>query len=62
MNKAVKVELKVVLTRENRIFEEYQNTGDGSDTSARVTETTATASVTKGQLWPNGYSWIDTSY
>ncbi|KAH8668450.1 pectin lyase fold/virulence factor [Xylariales sp. PMI_506] len=44
------------------IFEEYGNTGDGSSTSARVYETTATAAVTKSQLWPNGYSWIDTSY
>ncbi|KAH8655848.1 pectin lyase fold/virulence factor [Xylariales sp. PMI_506] len=44
------------------VFEEYENTGDGASTSARVYETTATAAVTKGQLWPNGYSWIDTSY
>lgn len=44
------------------IFEKYQNTGDGSNTSERVTETTATASVTKKQLWPDGYDWIDTTY
>ncbi|KAH8901333.1 carbohydrate esterase family 8 protein [Thozetella sp. PMI_491] len=44
------------------IFEEYSNTGDGSDTGSRVTETVATSAVTKSQLWPNGYSWIDTSY
>ncbi|KAI1864108.1 uncharacterized protein JN550_009128 [Neoarthrinium moseri] len=44
------------------IFQEYQNTGDGSGTSQRVTGTVATTAVTKKQLWPNGYSWIDTSY
>ncbi|KAI8629140.1 carbohydrate esterase family 8 protein [Xylariaceae sp. FL1651] len=44
------------------IFEEYQNTGDGSSTSNRVMETTAISSVSKGTLWPNGYSWINTSY
>ncbi|KUI60218.1 putative pectinesterase A [Cytospora mali] len=44
------------------IFEEYENTGDGSSTSDREYETTATAAVTKSELWPDGYSWIDTSY
>ncbi|ROV90134.1 hypothetical protein VPNG_09806 [Cytospora leucostoma] len=44
------------------IFEEYENTGNGSSTSDRDYETTATAAVTKAQLWPDGYSWIDTSY
>ncbi|ROV91875.1 hypothetical protein VMCG_09179 [Cytospora schulzeri] len=44
------------------IFEEYDNTGDGSDTSDRVYETTASSAVTKSQLWPDGWSWIDTSY
>ncbi|KAI0142683.1 carbohydrate esterase family 8 protein [Xylariaceae sp. FL1272] len=44
------------------IFEEYENTGDGSSTSSRVTETTAGAAVTKSQLWPLGYSWINTTY
>ncbi|KAK7739654.1 hypothetical protein SLS53_005621 [Cytospora paraplurivora] len=44
------------------IFEEYDNTGNGSSTSDREYETTATAAVTKAQLWPDGYSWIDTSY
>ncbi|KAI1120378.1 pectin lyase fold/virulence factor [Nemania abortiva] len=44
------------------IFEEYQNTGDGSSTSSRVYETVTSTAVTKSVLWPNGYSWIDTSY
>ncbi|KAL7629495.1 hypothetical protein AAE478_001016 [Parahypoxylon ruwenzoriense] len=44
------------------IFQEYGNTGNGSPTSSRVYGTVATAAVTKSQLWPNGYSWIDTSY
>lgn len=44
------------------IFEEFGNTGAGSDTSARVNETVATAAVTMAQLWPNGYSWINATY
>ncbi|TRX90476.1 hypothetical protein FHL15_008645 [Xylaria flabelliformis] len=44
------------------IFQEYQNTGDGSSTSSRVYETATSTAVTKSVLWPNGYSWIDTSY
>ncbi|KAI1734898.1 pectin lyase fold/virulence factor [Xylaria scruposa] len=44
------------------IFQEYQNTGDGSSTSSRVYETATNTAVTKSALWPNGYSWIDTSY
>ena len=46
----------------DRIYQEYSNTGAGSSTSGRQMETAATASVTKSQVWPNGYSWIDTSY
>ncbi|KAH8902734.1 putative pectin methylesterase [Coniochaeta sp. PMI_546] len=44
------------------IFEEYSNTGDGASTASRVYLTQATAAVTKSQLWPNGYGWIDSSY
>ncbi|KAH9209142.1 pectin lyase fold/virulence factor [Leptodontidium sp. 2 PMI_412] len=44
------------------IFEEWSNTGASSSTSSRLYYTEATAPVTKGQLWPLGYSWIDTSY
>ncbi|KAH8736581.1 carbohydrate esterase family 8 protein [Ilyonectria robusta] len=44
------------------IFEEFGNTGAGSSTTSRQYLTAATAIVTKSQLWPNGYSWIDTSY
>ncbi|KAF3763311.1 family 8 carbohydrate esterase [Cryphonectria parasitica EP155] len=43
-------------------FEEYENTGAGSDTSERVNETVATAAVTMAQLWPDGYSWINATY
>ncbi|KAF3400436.1 putative pectinesterase A [Talaromyces pinophilus] len=45
------------------IFEEYGNTGDGSNTSDRVEETTATAAVTKTQLWDDTWAdWIDTTW
>lgn len=44
------------------IFEEFENTGAGSDTSQRVNETVATAAVTMAQLWPEGYGWIDSTY
>ncbi|KAH7413106.1 carbohydrate esterase family 8 protein [Cadophora sp. MPI-SDFR-AT-0126] len=44
------------------IFMEFQNTGAGSSTSARLYYTPSTAAVTKSALWPLGYSWIDTSY
>lgn len=44
------------------IFEEYDNTGDGAGTSARLYETKAAAAVTMAQLWPDGYSWIDSTY
>lgn len=44
------------------IFEEFRNMGDGSNTSVRVNETVATAAVTMAQLWPNGFSWINSTY
>ncbi|KAF2763412.1 pectinesterase [Pseudovirgaria hyperparasitica] len=44
------------------VYMEYQNTGDGSNTSARKYLTASKASVTKGQLWGGDTSWIDTSY
>uniref|UniRef100_A0A093VIU4 Pectinesterase n=1 Tax=Talaromyces marneffei PM1 TaxID=1077442 RepID=A0A093VIU4_TALMA len=45
------------------IFEEYDNTGDGSSTSYRVEETRATAAVTKTQLWGDTWAdWIDTTW
>jgi pectinesterase len=44
------------------IFEEYQNTGDGSSTAGRKFLTKANAAVSKGTLWNRNTSWIDTSY
>jgi pectinesterase len=45
------------------IFEEYNNSGDGSSTSAKLYETTATAAVTKDTLWGSGWKdWTDTTY
>ena len=43
------------------IYEEFENTGDGSDTSERLYLTEATEAVTKEVLFGD-YSWIDTSY
>ncbi|KAF4551802.1 Pectinesterase-like protein 5 [Elsinoe fawcettii] len=43
-------------------FMEFQNTGDGSNTSARKYLTKATAAVTKSQLWPGTSTWWDNSY
>ncbi|KAH7076342.1 carbohydrate esterase family 8 protein [Paraphoma chrysanthemicola] len=43
-------------------YMEYKNTGAGSSTSARKYTTTATAPVTKSQLWGGDTTWIDTSY
>lgn len=37
------------------IFKEYNNSGDGSRTSARVYETTANAAVSNGTLWGSGW-------
>lgn len=44
------------------IFEEFENSGAGSDTSARVNETVAAAAVTMQQLWPDGVNWINSTY
>lgn len=44
------------------IFEEYQNTGDGSSTASRKYETKATAAVSKSVLWNGDVDWIDKSY
>ncbi|KAI9727875.1 MAG: hypothetical protein M1834_007921 [Cirrosporium novae-zelandiae] len=50
-------------TPEDRTFEEYENSGDGSDTSEREYETSTTSAVTKTTLFGSGYKgWIDTSY
>ncbi|KAH8662402.1 pectin lyase fold/virulence factor [Xylariales sp. PMI_506] len=47
----------------NPIFEEYNNNGAGSSTSARVLETVATTGVSKDTLWGSGWKdWVDTSY
>jgi hypothetical protein len=37
--------------RNLRVYEEYENTGAGSTTTARLYETKATAAVTYSQLW-----------
>jgi pectinesterase len=55
--------LKMVTDVNDRIFEEYNNSGAGSSTASRVYETTATAAVSKKVLWGGDYdSWIDASY
>ncbi|PMD44821.1 carbohydrate esterase family 8 protein [Hyaloscypha variabilis F] len=43
-------------------FEEFENTGAGSDTSDRLYETVATASVTYSALWGGSSSWADLSF
>lgn len=45
-----------------RIFEEYDNTGDGSDTSQRVMETTLTSMIQLSTVIPDYGDWIDESY
>ncbi|KAF9891455.1 hypothetical protein FE257_003921 [Aspergillus nanangensis] len=44
------------------IFMEYENTGAGSDTSARLYETAASAAVSKSQLWGGDAGWYDRTY
>ncbi|KAH9222725.1 pectin lyase fold/virulence factor [Leptodontidium sp. 2 PMI_412] len=45
------------------IYEEYNNSGDGSDTSDRLYLTAATGPVSKDTLYGSGWKdWIDTSY
>lgn len=47
----------------SRIFEEWNNSGDGSSTSARVYETVAAGAVSKETLWGSDWkTWVDTSY
>jgi pectinesterase len=47
----------------DRIFEEWNNSGAGSSTSARVYETVATGPVSKSTLYGSDWKdWIDTSY
>ncbi|KAE9364128.1 carbohydrate esterase family 8 protein [Stipitochalara longipes BDJ] len=43
-------------------FEEYDNTGAGSTTTARKYETSATAAVTYDTLWGGSSSWADLSF
>ncbi|KAJ5813784.1 uncharacterized protein N7503_000534 [Penicillium pulvis] len=45
------------------LYYEYDNTGDGSDTSDRLYETSITAGVTKTTVLGSGYgNWIDETY
>lgn len=44
------------------IFEEWDNTGAGSNTTQRVQETNSTGPVSMSELWPGGYDWIDPEY
>ncbi|KAJ5560209.1 pectinesterase A [Penicillium frequentans] len=45
------------------LYYEYDNTGDGSDTSSRLYETSITAGVTKTTVLGSGYGdWIDETY
>ncbi|GIK07206.1 hypothetical protein Aspvir_002862 [Aspergillus viridinutans] len=45
------------------LYYEYNNTGAGSDTSARVYETSISAAVTKDTVLGSGWkTWIDTTY
>ncbi|KAJ5663263.1 pectinesterase A [Penicillium longicatenatum] len=45
------------------LYYEYDNTGDGSDTSDRLYETSISAGVTKTTVLGSGYGdWIDESY
>ncbi|KAJ5557013.1 pectin lyase-like protein [Penicillium frequentans] len=45
------------------LYYEYDNTGDGSDTSDRLYETSITAGVTKTTVLGSGYGdWIDETY
>ncbi|EIM81522.1 pectin lyase-like protein, partial [Stereum hirsutum FP-91666 SS1] len=44
------------------IFEEYDNTGAGSDTSQRVTETTLTSMIQLSTVIPDYGDWIDETY
>ncbi|KAM5343552.1 hypothetical protein ACJ41O_012089 [Fusarium nematophilum] len=43
-------------------FQEYQNTGDGADTSKRKYLTPANGPARKEDLWGKFYQWYDTSY
>jgi pectinesterase len=44
-------------------YYEFNNSGDGSDTSARLYETSISAAVTKTTVLGSGWKdWIDTSY
>ncbi len=45
------------------VYEEFNNTGDGSIVSGRKFETKATAAVTLNQLFGNTWTqWVDTQY
>ncbi|KAE8325641.1 pectin lyase fold/virulence factor [Aspergillus sergii] len=44
------------------IFMEYENTGAGSNTSARLYETPASIAMTKLQLWDGDAGWYDKAY
>ncbi|KAB8202743.1 pectin lyase-like protein [Aspergillus parasiticus] len=43
-------------------FMEYENTGAGSSTSARLYETPASVAMTKTQLWGGDAGWYDKAY
>ncbi|KIJ26586.1 carbohydrate esterase family 8 protein [Sphaerobolus stellatus SS14] len=47
----------------NAKFSEFENTGAGANTSARVDLTPISAAITKDQVWGSGWTeWTDTSY
>lgn len=48
---------------EDRIYTEWNNSGDGSDTSGRKYETVATGPISKETVWGTDWAtWVDKSY
>ncbi|BAE63101.1 unnamed protein product [Aspergillus oryzae RIB40] len=52
----------VVINLLSRISMEYENTGAGSNTSVRLYETPASATMAKSQLWGGDTGWYDKAY
>lgn len=44
------------------VYQEYKNTGDGADTSARLYLTKSTAAVSQSSVLTGSLSWLDATY
>jgi pectinesterase len=55
--------IKELVVDKDRLYYEYNNSGDGAGTSGRKYLSASSTAITKAQIWPvSGTDWYDKSY